>query len=82
MAENKKTNKTATTTPATAPEAKIYLTILEAAETLKVHPKIIYALCKLLDFPAAKVGGRWRIRQDLMNKWWEEQWEQKSVFYR
>ena len=59
-----------------------YLKIPEAAERMRVCTSTIYALCHLLDFPAVKIGNKWLIRQDLLDKWWLDQWEEKSQYFK
>lgn len=53
--------------------------ILQAAEYLKVSTAIVNRFCFMQDFPAAKVGRRWRIRQDLLDKWWLERFDDKPM---
>ncbi len=59
-----------------------YLKINEAAERMRVCPKTLYALCHLPDFPAVRIGNKWLIRQDLLDKWWEIQWKEKSQYFK
>lgn len=58
-----------------------YLRIPEAAEYLQACTATVYALCHLPDFPAAKVGNKWLIRQDLLDEWWKTQWEEKKQYF-
>ena len=50
----------------------VILTPHEAAEFLKVSRDIIYELVYSEGFPAAKVGGQWRIPRELLEKWVED----------
>lgn len=46
------------------------LTCDEVARLLKLRPKTVMDLCAKGDIPCArKVGGRWRIRKDLLWEW-------------
>lgn len=64
------------------PQEATYLTVNEAADRMKVKPCTIYCLCRTPDFPAVKLRKAWSIRQDLLDKWWEDQWEAKSQYFK
>ncbi|SFL65826.1 helix-turn-helix domain-containing protein [Pelosinus propionicus] len=44
-------------------------TMKEAAEYLKSNESTMYSLAKSKGFPAFKVGGRWKIHKDKLDKW-------------
>lgn len=48
---------------------KEVMTPLEAAEYLSLHVRTIYRLARSGEIPARKVGGRWRFRKDVLDKW-------------
>lgn len=58
-------------------KAKKVLTIKDVAEYLSVHPMTIYKYVKEGRIPAFKIGVNWRIREDSIQKWIEEN-EQKN----
>ena len=45
------------------------LTLSEAAAYLRLHIMTLYRLSKKKKIPLFKVGGRWRIRKDDLEKW-------------
>jgi excisionase family DNA binding protein len=45
------------------------LTANEAADYLKVNVRTIYRLIKARKIPGRKVGGSWRFRKDILDKW-------------
>ncbi|HSB05485.1 MAG TPA: helix-turn-helix domain-containing protein [Thermodesulfobacteriota bacterium] len=47
----------------------INLTPLEAAEYLNFHVRTIYRSARSEELPARKIGGRWRFRKDVLDKW-------------
>ena len=48
---------------------KINLTIEEVAEWLNVNPKTIYRLLQRKEIPGFKVGGQWRVNQEMLQEW-------------
>jgi len=46
-----------------------YMTLLRAAQVLRVHPNTIYRWIKDLGLPASKVGRVWRIRRPELEEW-------------
>jgi excisionase family DNA binding protein len=48
---------------------KDVLTPHEAAEYLSLGIRTIYRLARSGELPARKVGGRWRFRKNVLNKW-------------
>lgn len=49
------------------------LTIKEVSEYLKIKEKTAYALAAKGDIPGFKVGGSWRFKRDVIQKWIDEQ---------
>jgi excisionase family DNA binding protein len=45
------------------------MTPLEAGEYLSLGVRTIYRLAKSGEIPARKVGGRWRFKKDVLDKW-------------
>jgi len=45
------------------------MTPLEIAEYLSLDVRTIYRLTKSGEIPARKVGGRWRFKKDVLDKW-------------
>ncbi len=60
---------------------KEILTPREAAEYLSVHVRTIYRLAKNGEIPGRKVGGRWRFKKDVLDKWlsWRDERELEGV---
>lgn len=48
------------------------MTIKEVARYLKMTEKTIYALAQKRKIPAVKIGGTWRFKKSLIDKWIEE----------
>ena len=48
-----------------------YMTPNEAAELLGVTPRTVYQWIKDKHLPAAKIGGRWRVRRVDIDSLWE-----------
>ena len=48
---------------------KINLTIEEVAQWLDVNPKTVYRLLQRKEIPGFKVGGQWRVNQDMLKEW-------------
>jgi len=49
------------------------LTVRELARYLKMNKHTIYRLARKGVLPGAKIGGEWRFRKDLIDKWIEEE---------
>ena len=49
------------------------LTIKQAAAYLQMAPSTMYRIVQERRLPAAKVGGQWRVRKDLLDEWLKEQ---------
>lgn len=50
-------------------QKKINLTIEEVAEWLDVNSKTVYRLLQRQELPGFKVGGQWRVNQDMLKDW-------------
>ena len=48
------------------------MTIKEVAKYLKMNEKTIYNLIKKKELPAFKLGGNWRFKKSIIDKWIEE----------
>lgn len=48
------------------------LTVKELAKYLKMDEHTVYRLARKGVLPAVKIGGEWRFRKDLIDKWIEE----------
>jgi len=49
------------------------LTVRELARYLKMNEHTIYRLARKGVLPGAKIGGEWKFRKDLIDKWIEEE---------
>lgn len=49
------------------------LTLPEVAQLLKVAEKTVYTMAQKGQFPAFKVGGRWRFKRADLDQWIEDQ---------
>ena len=56
------------------------MTVKEVAKYLDVHPMTIYKLAKKREIPAFKVGGQWRFRKVVLNKWVDRETDQNKGF--
>ncbi len=54
------------------------LKVKELAKYLKMDEHTVYRLARKRILPAAKIGGEWRFRKDLIDKWIEEKSLSKS----
>jgi len=43
-----------------------YLTIIQAAEVLKLHPETVKRLCRQGDIPATKIRNTWLIHKEVL----------------
>ncbi len=48
------------------------LTVKELARYLKMDEHTIYRLARKRVLPGVKIGGEWRFKKDLIDKWIEE----------
>ena len=49
-----------------------FLTLVEAAEILRVSKRTLLRMIKQKKIPSLKVGGQWRILERRLTKWTEE----------
>jgi len=54
------------------------MTLDEVAKYLKIDDQTAYRLSQQGKLPAFKVGGQWRFKQEDINKWINEQYNQKK----
>lgn len=45
------------------------MTVKEVAEYLKLHHMTVYKLVQKGKIPATKVGGSWRFKKEIIDKW-------------
>ena len=55
------------------------MTLLEVAQYLGLHVMTVYKLTREGRVPAAKIGGQWRFKRDVLNDWLETQMHRHSV---
>jgi len=48
------------------------MTIKEVARYLKMAEKTVYSLAQKRKIPAVKIGGAWRFKKSLIDKWIEK----------
>jgi excisionase family DNA binding protein len=49
------------------------MTLREVAQYLGLHVMTVYKLTRGGRVPAAKIGGQWRFKRDVLEKWLEAQ---------
>ncbi len=54
------------------------MTLREVAQYLGLHVMTVYKLTREGHFPAAKIGGQWRFKRDVLDEWLERQMQQHS----
>jgi len=52
---------------------KQIMTLKEVAKYLGLHVMTVYKLTREGRVPAAKIGGQWRFKQDILDEWLEAQ---------
>jgi excisionase family DNA binding protein len=57
------------------------MTIEEVAEYLRVKPQTIYTWAQENKIPAAKIGREWRFRKTMIDKWFNDQMNEKFRNY-
>lgn len=55
------------------------LTIKEVAHLLKVAEKTVYLMAQTKELPAFKVRGQWRFRREAINRWIDQQTDEKAA---
>jgi len=56
------------------------LTITQVAEYLNIRELTVYKLARQGGLPAFKVGGQWRFKKELLDKWIAQETERSKVF--
>ena len=54
------------------------MTLREVARYLGLHAMTVYKLTREGRVPAAKIGGQWRFKRDVLNQWLETQMHRHS----
>jgi excisionase family DNA binding protein len=57
------------------------MTLEEVAEYLRVKPQTIYTWAQENKIPAAKIGREWRFRKSVIDKWFNDQMNEKFRNY-
>ncbi len=57
------------------------MTLEEVAEYLRVKPQTIYTWAQEKKIPAAKLGKEWRFKKSIIDKWFNEQMDEKFRDY-
>ncbi len=60
------------------PNTKI-MTLREVAKYLGLHVMTVYKLTREGRVPAAKIGGQWRFKRDVLDDWLEAQMHQHAL---
>ena len=55
------------------------MTLREVAHYLGLHVMTVYKLTREGRVPAAKIGGQWRFKRDVLDDWLEDQMHQHTV---
>ena len=55
------------------------MTLKEVAKYLGLHVMTVYKLTREGRVPAAKIGGQWRFKRNVLDAWLESQMRQPSV---
>lgn len=55
------------------------MTLREVAGYLGLHVMTVYKLTREGRVPAAKIGGQWRFKRDVLDQWLEAQMRRRSV---
>jgi excisionase family DNA binding protein len=54
------------------------LTLKEVAQLLKVAEKTVYVMAQTKELPAFKVRGQWRFRREAIDRWIDQQTDEKA----
>jgi len=57
------------------------MTLEEVAKYLKLKPQTIYAWAQNGKIPAAKFGKEWRFKKSVIDKWFNQHFDQKFSEY-
>ena len=55
------------------------MTLREVAQYLGLHIMTVYKLTREGRVPAAKIGGQWRFKRDILEEWLETQMHRNSA---
>ncbi|HBX51375.1 MAG: hypothetical protein A2275_16360 [Bacteroidetes bacterium RIFOXYA12_FULL_35_11] len=55
------------------------MTLEEVAKYLKLKPQTIYIWAQDGKIPAAKLGKEWRFKKNMIDKWFNEHFEEKFL---
>lgn len=55
------------------------MTLREVAQYLGLHVMTVYKLTREGRVPAAKIGGQWRFKRDVLDGWLEAQMNHRST---
>lgn len=55
------------------------MTLREVAKYLGLHAMTVYKLTREGRVPAAKIGGQWRFKRDVLDEWLETQMHRHSA---
>ena len=55
------------------------MTLREVAQYLGLHVMTVYKLTREGRVPAAKIGGQWRFKRDVLDSWLESQMHRHSA---
>ena len=55
------------------------MTLREVAKYLGLHVMTVYKLTREGRVPAAKIGGQWRFKRDILDEWLESQMRQHPI---
>ena len=55
------------------------MTLREVAQYLGLHVMTVYKLTREGRVPAAKIGGQWRFKRDVLDDWLETQMHRNSA---
>ena len=55
------------------------MTLREVAQYLGLHVMTVYKLTREGRMPAAKIGGQWRFKRDVLEEWLETQMHRPSA---
>ena len=55
------------------------MTLREVAKYLGLHVMTVYKLTREGRVPAAKIGGQWRFKRDILDEWLDAQMHKQSA---
>lgn len=61
------------------PKQTQIMTLREVAQYLGLHYLTIYRLIQERKIPAARLGGRWRFKKDILDRWIEKEMQHRVV---